>query len=346
MRDKAYIYAQKLKNLRRRLIMFCTKCGSNYPEGSGFCPKCGVAVRKESDITPPTTHINTTTMKKAIAGISIVILVFVVFFATRGDSADSSRANANRGGGSSQTIRFSGLEVAVTEGQVLRHGDLLGVQERILIFVNVSNTGNAPNTLQLSDISIFGPNGNQILPVDERVGNSIMNNNRGNILPGGSQELVIIIPIPGAGGFGSRDIAGDYTIFFHPAEQQVAVPISRNNSPISEGIVGNWRIDSSQSNGVLYRHEITGITFDEDGTGTIYMYCVWNGPNTPINITWFADATTVHGENRLTIIVGTHRYTFVSIPSRVGNRLYFDDTSRHNRNTQPGREYTCVFIQN
>lgn len=33
---------------------FCTKCGSELPEGAVFCSTCGTPVKKEADSTPPT----------------------------------------------------------------------------------------------------------------------------------------------------------------------------------------------------------------------------------------------------------------------------------------------------
>ena len=129
----------------------------------------------------------------------------------------------------------------------------------IYLWPHVTNIGNSPNTLNSNHVSIFGPDGMQVTPIT-RYTNNVFAANRGNMIPGASQEMVIIIPFSGT---------GDYTIHFSSTFSQAALtlPISRNESAHSRGLVGRWYLDADASDGFYAFDETDFIEFYENGRG-------------------------------------------------------------------------------
>ncbi|MCL2217517.1 MAG: hypothetical protein FWB91_10945 [Defluviitaleaceae bacterium] len=147
----------------------------------------------------------------------------------------------------------------------------------IYLFLNVTNIGNVPHTLNPVHVSVFGPEGRQINPVSDRfMGNNVFASGRGNILPGMPQELVIIVPF---------QEAGDYVIHLSDSISHASftVPISRNGAVTSRGFVGAWMLDPYAGNGNLFGDQPTPIELFEDGTAR------FASQNREVTVMWWID---------------------------------------------------------
>ena len=169
-----------------------------------------------------------------------------------------------RHGDFDQTIRFDNLEIFAPHYYAIgRHTAVDAHNDQLMLFINVTNAGNNPHTLNQFDVSIFSPNGSEISPIT-----GIFNNNvfqrpadaRGNILPGSSQELVIVIPFIGA---------GDYVVHFQnfSGSANLTLPTSRDGSAYAGGLIGRWELDTHASSGhySYARHHF--LEFFENGRG-------------------------------------------------------------------------------
>jgi len=164
--------------------------------------------------------------------------------------------------GNDSTV-FDGLEIAVSPNFVIGRDSRIGDHystEWLYLFLDVTNVGENPNTLNSSHVSIFNPSGMQVTPITGRYTNNVFTDTRGNMLPNSSQEMLILIQFDGT---------GEYVIHFSDGISNVSISatFSRNGAMHSRGLVGHWWLFDHHSSGFYASAEIQEITFHEDGTG-------------------------------------------------------------------------------
>lgn len=240
-------------------------------------------------------------------------------------NADDSVYTANAGtytdqGDFNQSINFGGLEIVIYNNhEIGRHSAVSTQNDYIFLFPQITNVGSSPATLSPYDVSIFGPNGSEITPLQDIFDNNVFYNplsqGRGNIMPGASQTLMIIIPYQGA---------GDYSVFFSGlvSQESLSLPISRDTALSSRGIVGAWSLDAS-SDGYYASLGTENIEFLENGSGNITT------SGTDNTFTWYILLTNqnsrlaVHGPNNTIIYSDTLIYpSSLSISNTSTYRLW------------------------
>jgi uncharacterized membrane protein len=60
-------------------MAFCSKCGTQIPEGAGFCPACGTAVGTVTDNSAMTTSRTSGMQSNVAALLSYVVIIAIVF---------------------------------------------------------------------------------------------------------------------------------------------------------------------------------------------------------------------------------------------------------------------------